>query len=78
MGGYILSLEGVKGTDGGRNRYVRAAGGSEGYGVGAAVGLKFAVPDKPVVALIGDGIAVVRGLRGFGRRHIMGCPYFTL
>ena len=55
MGGYILSLEGVKGTDGGRNRYVRAAGGSEGYGVGAAVGLKFAVPDKPVVALIGDG-----------------------
>ena len=55
MGGYILSSEGVSGEDAGRNRYIRAAGGSEGYGVGAAVGLKLAIPETPVVALVGDG-----------------------
>jgi len=38
-----------------RNQYVYAAGGSEGYGVGATIGLKLAAPDRPVVGLVGDG-----------------------
>lgn len=40
---------------GGANTYLRPAGGSEGYGVGAALGAKLASPDKPVVGLVGDG-----------------------
>ena len=39
----------------GRNAYIRAAGGSEGYGIGGTIGLKLAVPHKPVVGLVGDG-----------------------
>ena len=39
----------------GNNVYVRPAGGSEGYGIGAAAGLKLAAPDRPVVGLVGDG-----------------------
>ena len=39
----------------GNNVYVRPAGGSEGYGIGGAVGLKLAAPDRPVVGLVGDG-----------------------
>lgn len=39
----------------GRNAYIRAAGGSEGYGIGGTIGLKLAAPDKPVVGLVGDG-----------------------
>ena len=41
--------------DGGRNVFIRPAGGSEGYGIGAALGAKLASPDKPVVGLVGDG-----------------------
>ena len=41
--------------DGGRNVFIRPAGGSEGYGIGAALGAKLAAPDKPVVGLVGDG-----------------------
>ena len=41
--------------DSGNNEYIRAAGGSEGYGVGAAIGAKLGAPDKPVVGLVGDG-----------------------
>ena len=37
------------------NEYIFAAGGSEGYGVGATIGVKLAAPDKPVVGLVGDG-----------------------
>ncbi len=55
IGGYMLSSDAVDGTDVGGNRYIRAAGGSEGYGVGGAIGLKLAAPDKPVVGLVGDG-----------------------
>ena len=40
---------------GGANTYIRPAGGSEGYGIGAALGAKLAAPDKPVVGLVGDG-----------------------
>lgn len=53
---YVVPLDTVGGPDGGgKNVYIRAAGGSEGYGIGGAVGLKLAVPDKPVVGLVGDG-----------------------
>ena len=39
----------------GNNVYLQPAGGSEGYGVGGAIGVKLAAPDKPVVGLVGDG-----------------------
>ena len=39
----------------GNNMYIRPAGGSEGYGVGAAIGAKLAAQDTPVVGLVGDG-----------------------
>ena len=39
----------------GRNQYIRPAGGSEGYGVGMAIGAKLGAPDAPVVGLVGDG-----------------------
>ena len=53
---YVVPLDTIGGSDGGGvNVYIRAAGGSEGYGIGGAVGLKLAAPDKPVVGLVGDG-----------------------
>ena len=45
----------VGGDSAGANVYIRPAGGSEGYGVGAPIGAKLAAPDKPVVGLVGDG-----------------------
>ena len=47
----ILSNSG----DAGNNQYIRPAGGSEGYGVGMAIGAKLGAPDTPVVGLVGDG-----------------------
>ena len=41
--------------DSGNNDYIRPAGGSEGYGMGAAIGAKLGAADKPVVGLVGDG-----------------------
>ena len=41
--------------DAGSNEYIRPAGGSEGYGMGAVIGTKLGAPDKPVVGLVGDG-----------------------
>ena len=41
--------------DAGNNEYIRPAGGSEGYGMGAAIGAKLGAPEKPVVGLVGDG-----------------------
>ena len=53
---FAMPLDTLGGADdAGRNVYVRAAGGSEGYGIGGAVGLKLAAPDRPVVGLVGDG-----------------------
>jgi benzoylformate decarboxylase len=40
---------------GGNNIYIRSAGGSEGYGIGAAIGAKLASPGTAVVGLVGDG-----------------------
>ena len=39
----------------GKNVFLRPAGGSEGYGIGAAIGAKLAAPTRPVVGLVGDG-----------------------
>ncbi len=41
--------------DGGSVDYIRPAGGSEGFGMGAPLGAKLAAPDKPVIGLVGDG-----------------------
>ena len=41
--------------DTGNNVYIRPAGGSEGYGIGAPIGAKLAAPGQPVVGLVGDG-----------------------
>jgi benzoylformate decarboxylase len=41
--------------DGGSVDYIRPAGGSEGFGMGAPLGAKLGAPDKPVVGLVGDG-----------------------
>jgi benzoylformate decarboxylase len=37
--------------------FVAVANGALGFGLAAAVGLRFALPDRPVVALVGDGSA---------------------
>ncbi len=63
LGGGIVTTEQfavpqdlVGGENGpGNNTYIRPAGGSEGYGVGAAIGAKLAAHDTPVVGLVGDG-----------------------
>lgn len=62
LGGGIISMEhfallnclgGMQPA--GSNVYIPPAGGSEGYGMGAAIGVKLAAPSKPVVGLVGDG-----------------------
>jgi len=63
LGGGLITIEQFAvpldtlggGRDAGSNVYIRPAGGSEGYGVGAAAGAKLAAPDRPVVGLVGDG-----------------------
>ena len=53
---YTVPMENLaKSEDIGDNSYMIAAGGSEGYGVGAAIGAKLAALDRPVVGLVGDG-----------------------
>ena len=53
---FAVPLDAISGPrDASNNVYVRAAGGSEGYGLGGAIGLKLAAPDRPVVGLVGDG-----------------------
>ena len=53
---FAVPLENVnKKPDGGSNIYIRPAGGSEGYGMGAPIGAKLAAPGKPVVGIVGDG-----------------------
>ena len=37
------------------NILMKGAGGSEGWGVGAGIGAKLAVGEKPVIGLVGDG-----------------------
>ncbi len=53
---FAVPLEDVlEKPNGGNNTYIRPAGGSEGYGMGAVLGAKYAAPDKPVVGIVGDG-----------------------
>lgn len=53
---FAVPLEDVlEKPDGGKNTYIRPAGGSEGYGMGAPLGAKLAAPDTPVVGMVGDG-----------------------
>ncbi len=53
---FAVPLECVTAAEGGGAvTYVRPAGGSEGYGMGAPLGAKLAAPRKPVVGLVGDG-----------------------
>ena len=40
---------------------LRLRGGGIGWGLPAAIGAKLALPDRPVVGLIGDGSAHVHG-----------------
>ena len=53
---YALSVDTLADSgEAGNNVYIWAAGGSEGYGIGAAIGIKLAAPERPVVGLVGDG-----------------------
>ena len=53
---FAVSLDVLGGSeDPGNNVYIRPAGGSEGYGVGGAIGVKLGAPERPVVGLVGDG-----------------------
>lgn len=53
---FALPLDCLGGADDtGNNVYIRPAGGSEGYGIGATAGVKLAAPERPVVGLVGDG-----------------------
>ena len=53
---FVTPITSVGGTDDpGRNVYIYAAGGSEGYGIGGTIGLKLGAPESRVVGLIGDG-----------------------
>lgn len=49
-----ISSMAAKGESG-QSMYTYVAGGSEGYGVGGAIGLKLGDPERRVVGLIGDG-----------------------
>ena len=44
---------------GGSVDYIRPAGGSEGFGMGAPLGAKLAAPDKPVIGLVGRRFRVL-------------------
>ncbi|MGB3441839.1 MAG: thiamine pyrophosphate-binding protein [Actinophytocola sp.] len=54
------------------NSFVHAAGGGLGWGIGAAVGTRMARPDRPVVAVLGDGCALfgLQGLWSAARYHV--------
>jgi benzoylformate decarboxylase len=53
---FAIPLECVNAKEkGGNVLYIRPAGGSEGYGMGAPMGAKLAAPDRHVVGLVGDG-----------------------
>jgi benzoylformate decarboxylase len=43
--------------------YVHTVGGGLGWGIGAAIGTRLGAPDRPVVAVLGDGCAMF-GLQG--------------
>jgi benzoylformate decarboxylase len=54
------------------NSFVHTVGGGLGWGVGAAIGTRMARPDRPVVAVLGDGCAMfgLQGLWSAARYHV--------
>jgi len=53
---FAAPLEAVSAVPGGgKVAWLRPAGNSEGFGMGAPIGAKLGAPDKPVVGLVGDG-----------------------
>jgi benzoylformate decarboxylase len=59
MGGYFESAAALKNTSG----YFAQRGWALGWGLNCAIGVKLAWPDRPVLALIGDGSAMY-GIQG--------------
>lgn len=53
--------------------YVHTVGGGLGHGIGAAIGSRLGAPDRPVVAVLGDGCAMF-GLQGFWSAARYGVP----
>jgi benzoylformate decarboxylase len=54
------------------NSFVHTIGGGLGWGIGAAIGTRMARPDRPVVAVLGDGCAMfgLQGLWSAARYHV--------
>jgi benzoylformate decarboxylase len=54
------------------NSFVHTVGGGLGWGIGAAIGTRMARPDRPVVAVLGDGCAMfgLQGLWSAARYHV--------
>ena len=52
--------------------YVHTVGGGLGWGIGAAVGSRLGAPDRPVVAVLGDGCAMfgIQGLWTAARHRV--------
>ena len=59
MGGYFERAAALKNTSG----YFAQRGWALGWGLNCAIGVKLAWPDRPVLALIGDGSAMY-GIQG--------------
>ncbi|MFF4989224.1 thiamine pyrophosphate-binding protein [Streptosporangium saharense] len=53
--------------------YVHTVGGGLGWGIGAAIGRRMGDPDRPVVAVLGDGCAMF-GLQGLWAAGHFGVP----
>jgi benzoylformate decarboxylase len=52
--------------------YVHTVGGGLGWGIGAAIGTRLGIPDRPVAAVLGDGCAMfgLQGLWTAARRRL--------
>lgn len=52
--------------------FVHTIGGGLGWGIGAAIGTRLGVPDRPVVAVLGDGCAMfgIQGLWSAARYNV--------
>ncbi|MFG2002840.1 thiamine pyrophosphate-binding protein [Spirillospora sp. NPDC048911] len=57
--------------------YVHTVGGGLGWGIGAAIGTRLAVPSRPVIAVLGDGSATF-GLQGLWTAARYGLPVLFL
>ncbi|HEX3789645.1 MAG TPA: thiamine pyrophosphate-binding protein [Pseudonocardiaceae bacterium] len=66
-----LKLRGVLRQDRPRS-YVHTVGGGLGWGIGAAIGSRLGNPDRPVVAVLGDGSAMfgIQGLWSAARYRV--------